>query len=76
VRFVPRATLTLLATVVLFFVVTFLYALPAMVEEPPAGATAEWQNERIKARLAGKVHWFFAGSALVVAVVMSRRSSR
>jgi hypothetical protein len=73
VRFVPRATLALLATVVLFFAAIFLYSLPVMLEEPPPGAIPDWTAERVRAHLAGKVHWIFAGSAVVVAVIASRR---
>lgn len=75
-RFVPRATLALAATVVLFFVATFLYSLPVMLEPPPPGAIPDWTAERVKAHLAGKVHWIFAGSALVVGVIASRWRQR
>ena len=75
-RFVPRATLTLLAAVALFFAVTFLYSLPALLEEPPPGAIPDWHAERVKARLAGKVHWIFGGCVLVVAAVAQRRRPR
>lgn len=71
-RFMPRATLALVATLVLFFVATFLYSLPVMLETPPPGAIPDWLAERIKAHLAGKVHWIFAGSALVVAAFALR----
>jgi hypothetical protein len=71
-RFVPRATLALLATFALFFVATFLYSLPVMLETPPPGAIPDWTTERIKAHLAGKVHWIFAGSAIAVALIASR----
>ena len=71
-RFVPRATLALVATVVLFLVATFLYSLPVMLEPPPPGAIPDWLAERIKAHLAGKVHWIFAASVLVVAAFASR----
>ncbi len=66
VRFVPRATLALLATIVLFSVVVVLYSLPVILETPPPGAIPDWTNERLRAHLAGKVHWIFAACALVV----------
>jgi hypothetical protein len=47
-----------------------------MLETPPPGAIPDWTAERVKARLAGKVHWIFAGSALVVAAIVSRRGRR
>jgi hypothetical protein len=76
VRFVPRATLALLATVALFCAAIFLYSLPVMLEEPPPGAIPDWTAERVRAHLAGKVHWIFAGSALVVSAVAWRWNRR
>jgi hypothetical protein len=75
-RFIPRATLALLATVVLFCVAVVLYSLPVMLAEPPPGAIPDWTAERVRAHLAGKVHWIFAGSALVVSAFAWRLGRR
>jgi hypothetical protein len=47
-----------------------------MLETPPPGAIPDWTAERIRAHLAGKVHWIFAGSAAVVALIASRWGRR
>ena len=63
-RFAPRVTLSMLFGFALFFVVALLYALPALLETPPPGAIADYTQERVRARLDGKLFWMFAGSML------------
>jgi hypothetical protein len=69
-------TLALLAGLALFALATFLYCLPVLLETPPPGAIPDYTAERVRAHLAGKVHWLLAGSYLVVAFVLSRRARR
>jgi hypothetical protein len=67
-RFVPRATLTLVGGFALFLASSLGYALPALLETPPAGAIADYRVERVRARLEGKALYFLAGSLLVAAL--------
>jgi hypothetical protein len=68
-RFVPRATLLLLAGLALFFAVATLYALPALLEPAPAGAIVDYHTQRVLARLEGKVHWMLIGSMVTVVAI-------
>jgi hypothetical protein len=78
VRFVPRLTLILLLGFVVSIGAMWLYVLPVLNQAPPPGAVPEWQDEQIKQRLRGKVHWFLLGSYGAVAALgiswMNRRS--
>jgi hypothetical protein len=63
--FFPRVTITLVAGFVLFLLLAFLYSLPVLLESPPPGAISDYQVERVRAHLNGKVSWMFAASFLV-----------
>jgi len=67
--FVPRIALLLVAGFVLCGASMLVYVLPTLNEPAPPGAIASWHAERVKTRLRGKVHWFFAGSMLAVGLV-------
>ncbi len=75
-RFAPRITLTVLAGFAVFFLSAGLYALPALLEEPPPGAIPDYQRERVSARLEGKVLYFLIGAFAGVTIVSLRRSMR
>jgi len=66
-RFAPRVTISLLMGFVLFLVLALLYSLPAWLETPPPDAIADYTQERVRARLEGKVFWIFAFSMLAAA---------
>jgi hypothetical protein len=72
VRFVPRLTLLLLAGFALFLLVAFLYALPALIEPLPAGAIESYRQERVIARLEGKLAYLLAGSLLAAGLLGMR----
>jgi hypothetical protein len=74
--FVPRFTLFILAGFVLFALLAMLYALPVMLEEPPPGASPDYLQERVRARLDGKTGWIMVGSFLIVSVAASRWMKR
>jgi hypothetical protein len=66
-RFAPRVTISLLMGFVLFLVLALLYSLPALLETPPPDAIADYTQERVRARLDGKVFWIFTVSMLASA---------
>jgi len=66
-RFVPRVTVSLLIGFALFLVLALLYSLPAWLETPPPDAIADYTQERVRARLEGKVIWIFMASMLASA---------
>lgn len=74
--FVPRFTLFILAGLVLFVLLAMLYALPVMLEEPPPGASPDYVQERVRARLDGKSGWIMVGAFGIVAVAASRWMKR
>jgi len=74
--FVPRFTLFILAGFLLFSVLSLLYALPVMLEEPPPGASPDYTQERVRAHLEGKTGWIMVGSFVIVAVAGSRWMKR
>ena len=41
-----------------------IYVLPVLLEPAPAGAIPDYFEQRVQARLQGKVLWFLAGSFL------------
>ena len=71
-RFLPRVTIAVLAGFALFAVLALGYALPDCWSEPPPGAIPDYCQERVKARLEGKVTWMLAGSFLTVAALAIR----
>lgn len=70
--FMPRVTIALLGGFALFVLVAFVYAFPECLGQRPPGAIADWCNERIRARLEGKVLWMLLGSYAVVAALAIR----
>ncbi len=66
-RFVLRVTVSLLVGFALFLVLALLYSLPAWLETPPPDAIADYTQERVRARLEGKVIWIFTVSMLAAA---------
>jgi hypothetical protein len=68
-RFRPRFALAIVAGLGLFVIATLLYALPAMLEPVPAGAIAGYTQERVRARLEGKVLWLLGGSLALAGAV-------
>jgi len=75
-RFAPRITLVLLGGVALFFALSLLYSLPILLEPPPDGAPDNYVSERVREHLRGKIPYFFAGSLVAVALVVSRGGRR
>ncbi len=71
-RFAPRLTVMVLAGFALFVVLCMLWALPALMETPPAGAIPDYTRERVMARLDGAVLWIFVASMLVSAFASIR----
>jgi hypothetical protein len=71
----PRATLVIVGGFALFFVVAFLYSMPVFFEPLPEGATQSYLEERVKARLEGKVPWFL-GVSLIAAAAIGARTAR
>lgn len=75
-RFIPRATLILGGGVLLFFLSSMAYGLvPVMLEPVPDNAAQSYIEERVKARLEGKVPWFL-GTSMIVAAALATRASR
>ncbi len=75
-RFVPRATLILGGGILLFFLSSMTYALvPVMLGPIPENAADSYVEERVKARLAGKIPWFL-GTSMIVAGAIGARLSR
>jgi hypothetical protein len=70
--FVPRFTLFIGGGFVLFVLLSMLYALPVMLEEPPPGASPDYVKERVRAYLEGKTGWIMIGSFVIVAAAGSR----
>ena len=70
--FVPRFTLFIIAGFALFALLSMLYALPVMLEQPPPGASPDYIQERVRAHLEGKTGWIMVASFGIVAVVASR----
>jgi hypothetical protein len=50
---------------VLFLFVSLVFALPALLETPPPGAIPDYLQQRVMARLEGKLLWLFTASMLV-----------
>ena len=71
-RFAPRLTVMVLAGFALFVVLCMLWALPTLMETPPAGAIPDYTRERVMARLDGAVLWIFVASMLVSAFASIR----
>ncbi len=71
-RFFPRITLTLVAGFLLFLLSSGLYVLPVLLEPAPPGAILDYHQERVRARMQGKVIWFLVGSFLCTALVSAR----
>ena len=72
-RFFPRIAISLLSGFIVFLVVTGLYVLPVLRQDPPPGAIADWHKEQVMARLEGKVLWFLAGSMISVTLLFTLR---
>ncbi len=71
-RFFPRITLSLVAGFLLFLLSSGLYVLPVLLEPAPPGAILDYHQERVRARMQGKVIWFLVGSFLCTALVSAR----
>ncbi len=71
-RFFPRITLSLVAGFLLFLLSSGLYVLPVLLEPAPPGAILDYPQERVRARMQGKVIWFLVGSFLCSALVSAR----
>ncbi len=71
-RFAPRLTVMVLTGFALFVVLSMLWALPVLMETPPAGAIPDYTRERVMARLDGAVFWIFVASMLVAAFASMR----
>lgn len=65
----PRISLLVAAGFALFLLSAGLYVLPVLREAPPPGAIADYQKERVRARLEGKVLYFLAGSMVTVTLL-------
>ena len=74
-RFFPRVTLMFVTGLLIFGVVAGLYVLPALLETPPPGAVPGYTQERVRARLEGKIQWMLAGS-FVTATLLALRVGR
>ena len=74
--FFPRVTLSLLGGFLLFLLSAGLYVLPVLLEPAPPGAIPDYHQERVRARMQGKVHWFLVGSFLCAALVSARPRAR
>ena len=70
--FIPRITLTLAFGFALFLLIALLYVLPVLLEAPPPGATPGYTQERVMARLEGKVLWMMIASFFAVAMLAAR----
>ncbi len=68
----PRFTLILLAGFALFALLSMLYSLPILLEEPPPGASPDYIQERVRAHLEGKTGWIMVGAFGIVAAAASR----
>ncbi len=71
-RFFPRITLSLVAGFLLFLLSAGLYVLPVLLEPAPPGANLDYHQERVRARMQGKLIWFLVGSFLCTALVSAR----
>jgi hypothetical protein len=60
----------------LFFAVSLLYALPVLMEPVPQGATPSYVQERVRARLRGKIPWFLGGSLIIASAIGARAARR
>ncbi|MEE2703010.1 MAG: hypothetical protein VX614_03205 [Myxococcota bacterium] len=65
--FAPRVTGLILFGLLLSLCSAGLYVLPILMEPAPAGAIPDYFEQRVQARLEGKLPWFLAGSFLAVA---------
>jgi hypothetical protein len=70
--FAPRVTIMLIAGFVIFLVAAGLYVLPVYLEPLPLGAIADYREQRIIARLDGKVLWILIPSFVVSALLGAR----
>ena len=70
--FAPRVTGLILFGLLLSLLSAGLYVLPVLLEEAPAGAIPDYFEQRVQARLRGKLPWFLAGSFLTVAWLSTR----
>ena len=70
--FVPRFTLVLAGGFALFVLLAMLYSLPVMFETPPANASPDYVQERVRAHLEGKVSWIMLASFGIAAGIASR----
>ncbi|MFI5315718.1 MAG: hypothetical protein ACHQ6T_08450 [Myxococcota bacterium] len=73
--FAPRATLAVAGGFLLFFAASILYSLPVLLEPEPPGAAESYVQERVQARLRGKVPWLL-GTSLIVAGAIGARGAR
>ena len=69
-------TLVLALGVALFFASSLLYSVPVLMDPPPEGAPESYAADAVRAHLAGKVPYFFAGSLVAAALIVTRGGRR
>lgn len=70
--FAPRVTVLIAIGLLLSLCSAGLYVLPVLMEPSPAGAIPDYFEQRVRARLEGKLFWFVAISFLAVAAFSFR----
>ena len=68
----PRVTIAVLAGIVLALLMALVYVLPECLGEPPPGAIPDYCQERVRARLEGKILWLLLASCTVDAALAIR----
>jgi hypothetical protein len=70
--FVPRFTLMLAGSVLLFFLISLVYSWPVMMQPIPADAPPEFITEQVRQHMAGKTIPIFMVSLLLTALLVAR----
>ena len=70
--FAPRVTIMLISGFLIFMVAAGIYVLPVYFEPAPPGAIADYYEQRVIARLEGKVLWILIPSFIASALLGAR----